>query len=243
MGQGKVSKIENNRQRPSEDDIRGWCNVTGHPELTDELLDLRENERTTTTRWRKGLRASGAASVQVKRDEQTQAARLVRNADPMLVPGLLQTYGYARSVIAQATLLYGPTDVDAAVAARMQRQQVLYDTTKTFEFVFSEAALRMRVCSAEVMLGQLDRLYTLEMPHVTVGIIPFDAELRLMPYNTFTLLDDDLSVETLAGSSEESGGDASAIYHKVFDLLMAEALTGDDARQLIRSAVERLRQS
>ncbi|MCA1672296.1 MAG: DUF5753 domain-containing protein, partial [Actinobacteria bacterium] len=51
--------------------------------------------------------------------------------------------------------------MDDAVAARMQRQQVLYRTGKRFHFLIAESALRTRLCPPEVMIGQLDRLVAL----------------------------------------------------------------------------------
>ena len=54
-----------------------------------------------------------------------------------------------------------------AVAARMQRQQVLYDTNRTFEFVTTEAALRIGAAPASVMIGQLDRLGVMsQLPNI-----------------------------------------------------------------------------
>jgi transcriptional regulator with XRE-family HTH domain len=240
-GRGKVSKIENDRQMPSEDDIRSWVSATGHPELADELLDLRAGMLTKRTRWRQGLRAGGAEGVQEERDRRTREATVIRNAETVLIPGLLQTSEYARGVYAQASLLYGTVDVDVLVRARMQRQDVLYDTSKTFEFVMTEAALLLMPCPRQVMLGQLDRLLSLGMPNVTLGIIPLATELPLVPYNSFLLLDGDLTVETLAGKDEER--DSSALYNRIFDLLMQEARTGDDARRLIAAAAGRLRES
>jgi len=85
------------------------------------------------------------------------------------------------------------------------------------------------------------RLLSLGMDNVTLGVIPFGTELPLAPYNSFLLLDDDLSVETLAGKDEERAEDAAELYHRIFDLLMAEARTGDSARRLIATAADRLR--
>jgi hypothetical protein len=196
------------------------------------------------TRWRQQRLGGGqAAAVQEARDRTTRAAIRIRNAETVLIPGLLQTSGYARSIIAQASALYGAVDVDAALQARMQRQQVIYDTSKTFEFVFTEAALYLLPCSRQVMLGQLDRLLSLGMDNVTLGIIPFGTELPLAPYNSFLLQDDDLTVETLAGKDEERAEDAAELYHRIFELLMTEARTGDDARALIATAADRLRVS
>lgn len=241
-GRPKVSKIENGRQLPSADDIQAWAQATGHPEQANELLDLRADMLTVHTRWRQRLKG-GDTAVQQERDQRTQAATRIRNAETVLIPGLLQTARYARSIITQASGLYGITDTDAAVQARMQRQHVLYDTSKTFEFVTTEAALRLLPCPPQVMLGQLDRLLSLGMDHVLLGIIPFGIELPIAPYNSFLLLDDDLTVETLTGRDEENAGDEAAMYHRIFDMLIGEACTGDEARRLVMSAAEQLRGS
>lgn len=239
-GRSKVSKIENGRQLPAEDDIRAWADATGHPEQADDLIELRADTLTTHTRWRRQLRSSGTA-VQQERDQHTQAATRIRNFETVLIPGLLQTSGYARSLYMRGSAIYGMTDVDASVQARMQRQQVLYDTSKTFEFMFTEAALRLLPCSPQVMLGQLDRLLSLGMDHMTLAIIPFGVELPMVPYNSFLLLDDNLTIETLTGKYEENAGEEAAMCGRIFDMLMTEARTGDEARQLIMSAAEQLR--
>ena len=125
----------------------------------------------------------------------------------------------------------------------MRRQDVLYDQSKTFEFVITEAALRLLPCPPQVMLGQLDRLLSMDLANVTLGIIPFGAELPMMPYNGFLLLDDELTAETWGGKDEEHGGDESAVHDRIFGLLMAEAVTGDEARRLIAGAAASLRES
>src|SRR6185437_7714521 len=156
-------------------------------------------------------------------------------------PGLLQTAGYARSIIEAVSAAYGTTDVDAAVQARMRRQEVLYDQSKTFEFVITEAALRLLPCPPQVMAGQLDRLMSMDLPNVKLGIVPFGVELEIMPYNSFLLLDDALTVETWAGKDEDAG-DESAVHVRVFDLLMGEAVTGEEARRRIAAAATDLRE-
>jgi transcriptional regulator with XRE-family HTH domain len=241
-GRTKVSKAENGRQLLAEDEVRAWARATGHPEQAEDLIDLLANAKVVRTRWRQQrLGGRHAAELQRHWNHTAQAATRIRNAENVLIPGLLQTSEYARSVISQATALYGSVDVDAAVSARMQRQWVLYDTSKTFEFVFTEAALYLLPCSRQVMLGQLDRLLSLGMDNVTIGVIPFGTELPLVPYNSFLLEDDDLVVETLAGKDEESAAESAELHRRIFDMLMAEAFTGDNARRLITTAADRLR--
>ena len=239
-GRTKVSKIENGKQTPGVDDITGWAEACGHPEQVPDLLDLLEDVQTVHTRWRRRLRG-GQAAIQEDIDRRTQAAKRIRNAEIAMIPGLLQTAGYARGIITAVSAAYGTTDIDATVQARIQRQGVLYDQSKTFEFIITEAALRLLPCPPQVMRGQLDRLMSMDLPNVTLGIIPFGAELQMMPYNGFLLLDDELTVETWGGKDDEHAGDESAAHARVFDLLLAEAVTGDEARRLIATAAEELR--
>jgi transcriptional regulator with XRE-family HTH domain len=238
-GPPKVSKIENGRQVPTAGIIRAWADVTGHPEITDELLDLLAALQTVHIRRRRMLR-QGEAPLQEDYDQRARAAKRFRNVEIAFIPGLLQTSAYARSIIKQVSVVFRITDVDAAVQARMRRQDVLYDSSKTFEFVFTEAALRMLPCPRQVMLGQLDRLLSISMDNVTLGIIPFGAELTITPVNGFLLLDDQLIVETY-GWEDQEHGEESATHHRIYDMLMADALTGDEARRLIAGAAEDLR--
>ena len=235
----KISKIENGRQMPSAEDIRTWAAECGHPETADDLLDLLADVQAVHRRWRTQLRR-GHAVAQENLDRRTREAKHIRSAQVLIMPGLIQTAGYARSIMTQIAPAYGTQDVEEAVAARMRRQDVLYDTDKTFEFVITEAALRMLVVPAQVMLGQLDRLLGMGLSNVTLGIIPMGVELDMAPVHGFLMLDDAAIVETYDEESE-AGEEESAAYGRIFDRLMAEAVTGDEARQLITSAASSLR--
>jgi transcriptional regulator with XRE-family HTH domain len=238
-GRTKVSKIENGRQLPTPDDIRAWAAAAGHPEAARNLLDMLADAQAAHRQWRGQLRG-GHAPVQQDLDRRTKTATRFRNAETVIIPGLLQTAGYARSIMQETADVWGTTDIDAAVGARMQRQEILYDTSKTFEFVITEAALRLLPCPPQVMSGQLVKLLSLDLPNVTLGIIPMGVQLRMPLINSFLLLDDVVIIESY-GSENIGGEDESAVYAQVFDHLMAEAVTGDEARQLITAAAASLR--
>jgi hypothetical protein len=91
------------------------------------------------------------------------------------------------------------------------------------------------------MLGQLDRLMAMDLANITVGIIPMGAELSMSPLNSFMLLDDLLVVESY-GYEDRVGGDLAETHARIFDVLMSEAATGEDARRLIIKAAASLRQ-
>jgi transcriptional regulator with XRE-family HTH domain len=238
-GRAKISRIENGHQIPSADDIRAWAEATGHPEDIADLLALREDVQAIHTGWRRQLR-HGHKPVQDELARRAAAAKRICSAANVTVPGLLQTAGYARAIIAQFAEVWDTGDVDAAVEARMRRQDILYDRSKTIELVTTEAALRFLYVPRQVMLGQLDRLLSIDLDNVTFGIIPMGVDLAAVPLSNFLLLDDRVIVENY-GAADEPGEDESAVYARVFDLLMAEAATGEEARRLIAAAAEDLR--
>lgn len=234
-GPPKISKIENGRQMPTANDTRTWASATGHADEIPQLLDMLADLQSTHTR-RRITRPDGQ---QEDYDARVRSATRIRNMEIAIIPGLLQTAGYVRAIMRQVSSVFGEMDIDAQVQARMRRQDVLYDSSKSFEFLTTEAALRLMPCPPEVMLGQLDRLMSLSMGNVKIGIIPF-GELSMTPVNGFLLLDDQLVLETYSGEDNEHGAEAE-IHGRIFDALMGNALTGDSARRLITTVAEQLR--
>ncbi|MGH3824981.1 MAG: Scr1 family TA system antitoxin-like transcriptional regulator [Pseudonocardiaceae bacterium] len=80
----------------------------------------------------------------------------------------------------------------------MQRQEMLYRPDKRFHFILTEAALRYCLVSADIMIGQLDRLMAISsMRNVKLGIIDFKTKYVIDPRHNFWVLDNDLvQVET-----------------------------------------------
>jgi transcriptional regulator with XRE-family HTH domain len=237
----KVVKLENGRQLPAPDDLRQWADALGNPDAVPELLSLLEDAQAVHRQWRHKLRA-GHAALQDEFDSLVRGGTRIRNFQTFLIPGLLQTPGYARSRVQETVRVQGtdPAKVDEAVAARMRRQEIIYDTIKTFEFIIMDAALRYLLCPPEVMRGQLDRLMgVLGLSHITLGIIPPGRELAVTPYVGFLMVDDIVVVETFTGADTIRGEEA-AKYAGFADLLMADAVTGDEARRLITDAADAL---
>lgn len=241
--QSKVSKIETGKQLPTIDDLHAFAAVVGLEEDDLQgLLDLRAQADAISREWRTG-KSGGQAAIQESYDDLVRAAKVIRNAEVTTVPGLLQTREYARAQAQQAVELHGfdPLEIEATLDARARRQEVLYDATKRFEFVVTEAALRLLYCPADVMLAQLDRLLSLTYARANVwfGIIPFGAELPIVPQNRFIAIDDVIFIEDFADEVIYRGPRADT-YAKAMDLLMAEAVTGDAARRLILAAIDSL---
>lgn len=111
---------------------------------------------------------------------QAQKTHSRRSYDPSLIPGLLQTADYARSVLTRYSAIHtAPKDVEAAVQARMGRQDILTDQGRSFHFLVWEGALRARPCPPAVLSAQLDRIVGRLGPgNVRVGVVPFEADMK-----------------------------------------------------------------
>lgn len=136
-----------------------------------------------------------------------------------------------------------PDDLEAGVAARVERQQVLYQPNRRFHFVLAQQALWTTVGDADVMAGQLDRLLTVpSLASVDLGIIPARTAYRV-PTNQFILFDDRVvQVEGISAELTITQPREIALYARAFQELTRAAVYGKGARHLISSALAELRE-
>jgi hypothetical protein len=168
-------------------------------------------------------------------------SRIWRVLETSTVPGLLQTAEYAEAVFrGVANLNDFPATVEEAVAARLQRQQILYQPGRTWYFLLLEAVLRNGAAPARVMAHQLDRLVSATtLPGVRIGIIPQHTRLPINPLTSFWLRDSNLVlVETFTAELRLALPEEIALHRRVFDLLSPCARYDAEARQLITQAID-----
>lgn len=105
-------------------------------------------------------------------------ARYLRTVETLIIPGMLQTEEYARSVFSGAITRRPAVEIDAAVRHRVTRRCILArPSPPEFDVFLHESSLRMRYGSREVMCSQLEFLEDVaSWPTVTVRIIPFEVE-------------------------------------------------------------------
>ncbi|CAM3497734.1 helix-turn-helix domain-containing protein [Stackebrandtia soli] len=240
--QSKVSRLENGKQRPSESDLTSWAAACGKPEAAADLIGIWTRLLASHRDWKHRVKVGGHAAVQTDFVKLTTEATCIRNFSLAFVAGLLQTPDYANAVFQEMAVLHEhpDDDIDAAVAKRLQRQTMLYDTSKTFDIVIDEAALRRNVYGPKIMRGQLDRLSAaIGMSNVDVRILPMrpTKPLGISPQNSFAIYDDVALVETYVGESVHDGEGATK-YHQVMNQLMKVSLAGDEARQLIATMAQ-----
>jgi len=254
VSQSKVSKIENARVAVSVRDVEAWARATGvSPEKTTELVERAELALTEAVNWRSALR-EGLPVKQRQVGELERAATVIRSFQLAVIPGLLQTAEYARRMFVGHHPA-GRPDIGAAVAARLERQAILYNETKRFEFIITEAVLRWRVGPIPMTLAQLDRLRSLAtLPNVAVGIIPLAAEVPVWHGSAFTLFEfeddeDDgdanslVHVELLTSWTNVSDPNDVGAYREAFQRLRDAAIFDEAAQALLTAIMDDLHAS
>ena len=172
-------------------------------------------------------------------------AELIRWFEPGVIPGLLQTPQYIRGVLETVHALYGGPDVlETSVAARLERQAVLYRGRHRFHFLIGEQALRTVVGGPDVMLEQLDRvMVAMTLPRVVLGVVPLDTDYRI-PLMNFTIFDRKMvQAETITAQLTITQPREVALHERAFNALAEQAVTGSHARELIRATMDRYRTS
>ncbi|SDH09150.1 Helix-turn-helix domain-containing protein [Sinosporangium album] len=102
-----------------------------------------------------------------------QEARTLRTWEPLLVPGLLQTPGYARAVLSGEPGV-SMERVEEMLEARLQRQ-ILFQrqTPPMFQALIDESVLHRPIGGAEVMRQQLEHLLKqMAHPRITIQVVP-----------------------------------------------------------------------
>lgn len=240
----KTYRIEGARTPPSADDIRRWCEACGVADQAGDIIAQSRNAESMYVEWRRKVR-TGLKQLQNSYVPLFKSTKLFRIYSPTLVPGLLQTEGYAMGLMSSITRFRDiPNDVAEAVAARLERSRIIHEPGHRFVMVIEEPALYYRLGDTAAMAAQLGYLLTAgALPSVSLGIIPSATPERTMwPQELFHVYDENLvSVELLSARVQVTQPSEIALYVKAFDQLRSMAVYGADARALIVKAIDALR--
>ncbi|WP_155056273.1 helix-turn-helix domain-containing protein [Streptomyces blattellae] len=238
----KVSRISTAKTAPSADDIRAWCSACGAENETEDLIASLRAVEGMWVEWRRMERA-GLRKAQEARLPLYERTRWFRAYSPGLVPGLLQTYGYTEDVLrAVQRRRVEIDDVADAVAARMERQRVLYEGHRRFAFLIEESVLRNALGEPETQQEQLEHLFTVgSLPNVSLGVVPTRLSRSRMPVEGFWIYDTtQVNVELVSGYLTITQPREVAAYADTFAMLADVAVYGPKARALITRALESL---
>ncbi|WP_170181669.1 helix-turn-helix domain-containing protein [Haloactinospora alba] len=160
------------------------------PEETARIMELREIAKTPG--WWQDHDVERHYGTFIGLEE---AASEMSTFETQLIPGLLQTEDYARSVIRAVRVAdrASAKDVEDLVQVRMRRQEAWHErTTPHLWAIIGEAAVRQQVGGATTMRRQLDQLLDLseQQERLTLQVLPFSAGSHSgMEMACFTVLD------------------------------------------------------
>ena len=183
----KVSRMETGHGAATPRDIRDLCNlygVTGQAER-DQLMSLaREGKQAG---WWQGYDLDYFATYVGLEAEATG----IRYFQSTIVPGLMQTPGYARAMHDAGIPKFTQERIDQLIEVRLTRQRVLVRKPPVrLEVILDEAVLHRLVGGAAVMRGQLDRLIELSNePNVSIQVIAYSAGAHPAMDSTFNILE------------------------------------------------------
>ncbi|MFJ4842483.1 helix-turn-helix domain-containing protein [Streptomyces sp. NPDC088746] len=239
VSQSKISRLENGRRSISQRDVRDLCGVyeVEDHRIVDSLMQMAKDSRQQG--W---WHAFGDIPYSVYIGLETDAESL-RVYEPQVVPGLLQTRGYAEALINGALPEAPPSDIEKRVNVRARRQDRVNAPEHPLRLwaVIDESALRRLVGGKQVMIEQLEHLIEQsQLPHVTVQVLPFDMGAHPGINGQYAILEfpdaADSSVVYIEGVTSdlylEKANDVQR-YSVMYEHLRAQALNVDQTRQFI----------
>ncbi|WP_406407702.1 Scr1 family TA system antitoxin-like transcriptional regulator [Streptomyces sp. NBC_01643] len=158
-----------------------------------------------------------------------------------LVPGLLQSEAYARAAFDNSIPPPSDEQMEAQVAARMDRQRLIRERPNTsFSFVMEEHIVRRRLGGTEVTQGQLeDILDFAQLRNVSVQIMPIDSVCHAGLDGPLALAET-TDGRRLAYSEGQKNGRLiadpaeAAVLHQRYATLRSQALTPLDSVGLLK---------
>lgn len=172
-------------------------------------------------------------------------ASTIRAFQNALVPGLLQTDDYARTIFVEL-LGYADDDVEESWQTRQVRQELhVRDAPPEMRFVLDEAVVRRSVGGRAVMRRQLEALQRwAERPHVQLQVMPFAAGAHPEMRGPFIVLelsgpdhDEFLYQEYPTGATTAHDESVTGHYRESFSSLSSKALSPTATDELIATLI------
>jgi hypothetical protein len=234
----KVIRIEAGSVGISRNDLRALLHLYRivDPDRTDELLALARAARERAW-WSKYRDVAPPELLQLIGYET--AASAIRRFETLLVPGLLQTEEYARTLIVEFEEQASTRRVSTLIEIRMRRQELLEKVDPPLLIaILDEAVVRRSIGGKAVMRRQVHRLIEMaSRPNVTVEIVPFSAGAHPGLRGSFTVLEfpdlaDDNVLYLESGQGDlinRSGPEEALTYQQKFERLQEISLGAENS--------------
>jgi transcriptional regulator with XRE-family HTH domain len=257
-GRATVGRIEDGdeRVRFRDVDVRQMLELYGAPQADREVLlaltaETRNGRRKS---WWHDYTATALPAWFGLYVSLEDSAETIRQYEPELVPGLLQTRAYAQQVLRAVTGYFTEEEAQRRINVRMERQSLLTrPRAPHLSVVLNEAVLHRRVGDSGVMTEQLRRLVeATRQGNIRVRIIPWSAGVHggMSASGGFSLLgfpEDPVTgqplepplayVDSLTGAMYLTKPDEVSAYQLAWDDLDRKALDTGASHDLIQAAI------
>ncbi|MFD6691089.1 helix-turn-helix domain-containing protein [Streptomyces bacillaris] len=170
----KIWRIETGQTSMRSLDVQAMCMIYGAPaDLTEALMALAKETKSRGWWHSYGDVIPEWFNLYVGLEEAAVSMSAYQNE---LVPGLLQTEGYAREIMRTHRPDLSEGDLEDRLDLRMERQNQVSRGTDPLQLrvVLSESVLHWPIGGSEVMSQQLAHLvYVSELANVTLRVVPF----------------------------------------------------------------------
>jgi transcriptional regulator with XRE-family HTH domain len=243
----KIWRIESGATSMRALDVEAMCKIYGAPtEITQILMGLAKETKA------KGWWHSYGDAIPVWFELYVgleSAASRIRQYEPELITGSLQTEAYATEVFRIADPKMTDAEIERRVAVRLGRQDLLARTRPPvphLDVVLTEAALRRPLTRAGAMSEQLLHINEMsDLPNVSVRVVPLSAKLHrgAMAGGSFVILDfptngahpepSTVYSEGLTGALYLDKPEEIAAYNELWVDLAPSCLTEPQSKKLI----------
>jgi len=241
----KISRVENRQVGIATRDLRKLLDLYRVTDRAyrEELLEM--GRRATERGWWQSYTGVVPSAYANLIGLEAEAAT-IRTYEPELVPGLLQTPDYARSVIRAGRPTDTTEEIDRRVEVRLERQEVLTridPPPPKINVVLNEGVLVRRVGTPEVMRAQIEHLMReRDRANIVIQILPFSAgehPAMVGPFAMLTFLDPAdqgvVNVENVMGALALEKAEELRAYEDVWGAIQARAASPEDSRAVMRT--------
>jgi transcriptional regulator with XRE-family HTH domain len=235
MSQSKVSRIESGKVLPTVVDVeRILAALDVGPLVTRDLLDLARAANVDYASWRSVARV-GVWRKQMELKALAESSVVVRQFLPAVPSGLIQSPAYARQVLTPTIEGRPARDVERALRARLESQQVLDDPDRRFVFLLTEQAVRWRRADDGALVEQLEHMTRVAgRANVNLAVVPIDVTVSVTPLNTFTVYDERLVLAEVFSGEIALRDPRDVAYHlNVFEFFLQRALRAEQVAELL----------
>ncbi|MBT2228840.1 helix-turn-helix domain-containing protein [Nonomuraea sp. NEAU-A123] len=186
--ESKLYRIENDKSRVLQRDVKRLLKLYGTEEKQAEVIAELGRLAGEPDWWHQ---YSGAIPewFQVYVVLEASASH-VFGYQSELVPGILQTEGYVRSIMSTAPEPDSDVEIDSQVQVRVNRQARLTEKSPlNVWLVLNEAVIRRTVGGPAVMREQVEHLIKIaQLRNVTLQVLPFKSGEHSAMHGSFNLL-------------------------------------------------------